>query len=234
MSLAERYVGISPAMQGFGAGQAAGKRGIYSTGATLALLSEGNQRLDIYIRRLRYPFHKLGKLIYRAYRAFRPNGPEFEAYGEQGEALRQVFSLEEPAGFRGLFFDIGASDAAANREVDRQNLLLMANTMATYYRQIWEASATLASIPPEHPAREVLLMVLDGARDLAKRLLFAFDVGDRERILPDIRKVMGGAAPGQGGLSGVEGSIQPSELQSLLQSLEGLQGGGLEEAGVPG
>lgn len=225
MSLAERYVGISPAMQGFGAGQSAGKRGIYATGATLALLSEGNQRLDIYIRRLRYPFHRLGKLIYQSYKMFRPLG--YEQYGELGQQLQQAFALPESDY---LLFDIGASDAAANRETDRQNLLLMANTMAQYYTQIWQAVQVLGTIPPDNPAREVLLGVLDGARDIAKRLLFSFDIGDRERILPDVRKITSGP-PEQGGLSGIEGTVQPSELQSLLQGIGAVTGGNNGEGG---
>lgn len=228
MSLAERYVGISPAMQGYGSGQSAGKRGVYATGATLALLAEGNQRLDIYLRRLRYPFHRIGRMTFECYRLFRPNGPEFAAYGEKGESLRQVFRIKEPAGSSGIFFDIGASDAGANRETDRQNLLLMAQTMASYYTQIWQAVGTLAQVPEGSPVKETLLMVLDGARDLANRLLFAFDVPDRDRILPDLRKLFGSD---QGGLQGLEGAIQPADLQSLLA---GITAGEEGSAQVPG
>lgn len=226
MSLAERYIGISPSMQGFGAGQSAGKRGVYSTGGTLALLSEGNRRLDIFIRRLRYPFHRIGALTAQAYNQFAPN--YWDKFGEQGNAIKQAFKLAGPNG--GLLYDLAASEASSNREIDRQNLLQMANVMANYYEKIIELGGAMRQLPPEDPLRPVALMVLDGARDLANRLLFAFDQGDRNRLLPDATKVLGGGA-GQkptdrpGRVQSAPGDIPPSELEGVLKNIAAVSGG---------
>src|SRR5207249_4238769 len=46
--LADRLTAIGPPMQGLAEGQT-GKRGVYNTSGTLALLSEGNQRQDTNI-----------------------------------------------------------------------------------------------------------------------------------------------------------------------------------------
>lgn len=229
---AERYTGLSPAMQGFGAGTV-GKRGIYSSMGTMALLSEGNKRLDIYIKRMRRPFHRIGSQIFTSYRDFKDT-QEFASYGPNGDLLKQAFSLREPDGFKGFFFDLGASDASANKEVDRQNLLLMANTMSAYYRQIMELLPNVIQAPDGSPFKELGLQILDGARDLANRLLFSFDVYDRNKLLPDVREMLGGGekpqprspAADQVGLPQAEGDVSPSQL-SALSSAIGKVGGGL-------
>lgn len=230
MALAERYTGISPAMQGFGAGTV-GKKGIYSSQGTLALLSEGNKRLDIYIRRMRLPFHTLGSQIFTSYRDFRDT-QDWSVYGESADLLKQAFALKEPDGYRGFFWDLGASDASANKEVDRQNLLLMGNTMAAYYKQIMSLIPSVVQAPDGSPFKELGLQILDGARDLANRLLFSFDVYDRTKLLPDVRAALGGGKPparptsaDQVGLPQAEGDVSSSQLQSLSSSIGQIAGG---------
>lgn len=226
--LAEQYTGVQAPMQGYGAGVLQGKRGIYSSQGTLAMLAEGNRRLDIYLYRAREPFHDLGNLIYQSYKHYRPDGAEFTQWGERGAAIRKTFTFAEPEDFPGYYFNLSAADASANREVDRTALLLMANTMAGYYRQIVEAAATVTQLPPDHPLGEVLKSVLDGAKDLASRLLFAFDIGDKKRLLPDVREILGGS-PRAGaeqadrvGLPQSDEVLSIDRLQSLSQNLSSL------------
>jgi hypothetical protein len=233
MQLAERYTGISPAMQGFGAGSMQGKRGIYANSATLALLAEGNKRLDIYLKRLRDPFNKLGRLIFTSYRDFRTTGSEYAQWGEHGQILQKLFAIKEQPDYRGVFFDIAASDASANRETDRTALLLMANTMSAYYSQLMQSAQMVVSMPENTPVRELLLQVLDGAHDLASRLLFVFDVGDRNHLLPDLRKVLGGQSPPdiaktaeQAGMPPTEEPVSEGNLRDLSRGIAAIAGGG--------
>jgi len=237
---AERYTGISPAAQGFGSG-VVGKKGIYSSQGTLALLAEGNKRLDIYLRRIRRPFHNLGSQIFTSYRDFASGAKVWAAYGQNGDLLKQAFSLREPDGFKGLFFGIGASDSSANKEIDRQNLLLMANTMAAYYKQLMSLIPAVVQAPEGSPFKELGLQILDGARDLANRLLFAFDVHDRQHMLPDVRKILGGGesaerspAADKAGVPQAEGAVSESELQGLSQSVSQIAGSsGAQNGGRP-
>jgi hypothetical protein len=240
LQLAERTTGISPPMQGAGAGSMQGKRGIYSSMGTLALLAEGNRRIDIYLKRLQYPMHRLGNLIYQSYRTFQPNGAQYSMWGEAGQAIQKTYAFKEPPDYRGYFFEMSASDSSANKETDRTALLLMANTMAGYYRQIVEAATAVAQQPPGSPISAVLLLVLDGAKDLADRLLFSFDIGDRKRLLPDVRTVLGGA-PDAGaqqaqsaGVPGSEGAVSGADLQALSQRLGAINGGSPAPAGNGG
>jgi hypothetical protein len=240
LQLSERYSGINTPMQGLGAGTMEGKRGIYNSQGTLAMLAEGNKRLDIFLKRLRLPFHRVGNIIFQSHKEFRPDGPEIEAFGaDRSQRLKKLFAITEPFNFRGLFFDIGATDAGANRELDRQNLLLMANTMAAYYRQVVESSTMLAQLPSNHPLQNILLSVLDGARDLANRLLFAFEIGDRERVLPDVREVLQGGVGRPGlanppGVPGAEGALGLEDLSNLSSRLNALTGGGFPQTGRGG
>lgn len=234
LQLAERYTGVTAPMQGAGTGSLSGKRGIYNTGGTLALIAEGNRRIDLYTKRLRYPFHRLGSLIFQSYRDFRPNGPELEAMGSTGQLVKELFKLRESPDFPHLFFDIGASDGSANKETDRTALLLMANTMASYYRQVVEAASVISQIPdPNHPLAKILLSVLDGARDLANRLLSVYDVGDRKSLLVDVRELMGGSpeagaeAASSRGMPATEEDVSGGELQSLSTRLAALQSQGV-------
>lgn len=231
LQLAEAYTGIGPAMQAFGAGVISGKRGIYNSQGTLAVLAEGNRRLDIYLKRLRFPFHKLGNLIYQSYRDFKGDKLTYTRMGENGQNLEKTFRLVEPNEFKGLFFDIAASDAGVNKETDRSALLLMANTMASYYRQVLELSNLAAQSPPQSPIHQVVTLVLEGAKDLADRLLFAFDIGDRKRLVPDVGKLLGGgpptqpSTPEQGGMPAPEGNFSLEQLQNLQTGLAALQSG---------
>jgi hypothetical protein len=214
-------------MQGFGAGQAAGKRGVYATGATLALLSEGNRRLDIFIKRIRAPFHKIGRKTALAYNQFDPGS--FDRFGKKGAMIRQAFALADEQS-RALLYDLSASDSADNQEVDRQNLLQMGNTMAVYYEKVLSLASAYRQLPENDPLRPIALMVLDGARDLARRLLFAFKIGDRDRLLPDAAKVLQGQQGQQGqavepgGAPGTAPAVQPSQLEAVLQGIASASG----------
>lgn len=225
--LAERYTGISPPMQGFGAGQMEGKRGVYTTGGTLALLSEGNSRMDIYIRRVRASFHQVGALIFTNYRLM--GKEDYTQYGPSGQYLKEAFNAQLPSGF---VWGIGCSDAAANKEIDRTNLLMVANTLGSYYQQLWQGVSVVGQMPPDNPMREVLLSILDGAKDLADRILFAFDQGDRERLLPDVRKLLSAGGPQGGGppaVSGDQAGMSGTDLSSLSERIAAFSGRGPEQ-----
>jgi hypothetical protein len=238
LSLAERYTGISAPMQGMGTG-AAGKRGTYASQGTLALLAEGNRRLDIYIKRLRSPFHRLGKIIYISYRDF-SDRDELKLWGEDGQHIQEAFDAggNDPR-FRNLFFDFSASEASANKEVDRSSLTIMANTMAAYYGQVLQLVQLAAGMPDGAPAKAIVMAVLEGAHDLAERLLTAFDISDRKKLLPDVRSMLaGGTPPAASGPSqpagpgGAPNDVSLSGLQALLPGLT--QATGSVGAGTPG
>lgn len=236
LQLAERYTGVSPAAQGQGSG-VNGKRGTYASQGTLAMLAESNRRLDTYIKRVRLPFHRLGKRIYTSYRDF-GDADEFQKWGGNAQLVSQLFAADSKLVGGHTFFDLSASDSGANRETDRSGLLLMANTMSAYYHELVQMLQMAASAPQGSPVQELMLQIADGAHDLANRLLFHFDIDSRSKLLPDLRKVLAGGASGPGGpqqasqgapaaaLPESQGPVSPEQLQQLQGQLAQFAGGG--------
>jgi len=233
--LASTYTGISAPQQTMGGGVLEGKRGIYSAQGTMAMLQEGNDRPNLYLREFREPMHKIGRLMFRSHRDLRSTPIPFSLWGKYGQYLQNVFALPEPPDYDPVFFAIGASDGGANKEIDRTNLLLMANTMAGYYNQLTQAVSVAATQPEGSPIRETLLLVLDGAKDLADRLLFVFDIGDRKKLIPDVRDVLGGgdgsggqylptseSGANEAGLPQSEEAVPISGIQNLARSISSL------------
>lgn len=228
LSLADRYTGMGAPMQAMGSGILEGKRGVYSAQGTMAMLQAGSDRPDLFLKEYREAFHRIGRKVYRYNRDFRSKPLPFQFWGENGNILRTIFQFPEPDDYDPVYFSIGASDGSANKEADRTNLLLMANTLAGYYNQLWQAVATVGQLPPGDPIRETLLMVLDGAKDLADRLLYVFDIGDRNKLIPDVRNVLGGG-PGQepaptfgadeGGPPETENPVPLTGIQALSDSI---------------
>lgn len=236
LQLSERYTGVSQPMQGMGTGTM-GKKGTYNTGGTLALLSEGNRRLDIYIKRLREPIHKLGKIIFTSYRDF-GDPAELDQWGQNGKFVKEAFQFAPgSAEYRNMLFDFSASDAGANKETDRQALLLMSNTMAAYYQQIMGLSQAIAGMPDGSPAKAIAMAVLDGANDLATRVLTAFDITDRKTLVPNVRELLGAGSPEQpaqapngGGAPANAPNVPDARLQAILGGAAGSPGGQGPEA----
>lgn len=231
LELTNKYTGVGPAQQAFGSGMLDGKRGVYNAQGTMAMLSEGNQRLDLYLRQFRNPMHKFGAAMVRANRTMRSEPIPFQLWGEYGQLLEEVFSLPEVPGYPTVFYAIGASDGSANREIDRTNLLLMANTLASYYNQLFQAATVITQLEPNNPLREILLQTLDGAKDLADRILFVFDIGDRSPLIPDVRDILGAGnqqqpggpgGPQPGAVQGAPGNVSVSGLQALSDRIASL------------
>lgn len=231
LQLSERYTGVSQAMQGMGTGSM-GKKGTYNTGGTMALLAEGNRRLDIYIKRLREPMHHLGKIIFTSYRDF-GDQDELNAWGQNGQYVKEAFQFAPGSPeYRNLLFDFSSSDAGANKETDRQALLLMSNTMAAYYQQIMGLSQAIAGMPDGTPAKAIALAVLDGANDLATRVLTAFGIEDRKSLVPDVRQLLGAGSPQQppqptqsGGPGPASSNVPDARIQAILGGAAGSPGG---------
>jgi hypothetical protein len=232
LQLAERYTGVSQPMQGMGTGSM-GKKGTYNTGGTMALLAEGNKRLDIYIKRLREPMHRLGKTIFTSYRDF-GDPEELQQWGQNGQLVKECFDFTtKSVEYRNMFFDFSASDAGANKETDRQTYMLLSNTAASYYQQILGLSQAISGMPPGSPASAVALAVLDGARDLFSRLLTVFDIPDRATLVPDVRKLLGqgSAEPPQpptqpGPTQPATGDVPDARVQAILGGAAGSSGQG--------
>lgn len=220
--LAERDTGISPPMQGFGAGSMQGRRGVYSAMGTLALLSEGNRRINVQLHDIRGPFGRLGRQIYAMYHQHSVPEQLFWQPGVRSENLKAAFKVSPPEGVEAMFFELAASDAAVNKETERQSLMLAVQVLSQYYGVLMQMTQVVLS--SKNPLFiQVSLQIVESARLLAQRILTAFDIYDRSNFLPDLMRIIqeaqnGGDQPG--GPTSPQGAVQPGFDIAAVSQLE--------------
>jgi hypothetical protein len=197
LELAEKRSGVSPPMQGAGAGSNT-KRGVYTAMGTLSLLQEGNTRTDLNITDIRYAHTRLGRLLGLEYATFGLRDDLKEQFGEAGEKIQQA--LEAIIQHK-MALPVYASTASVNREVEKQSDLMMMQTMERYHQGV---AAMLQAVnnpmmPPQ--IKQYTMDALEAARTLMKATLRHFGQDEVDRLVPEIPKAQpqqpqGGGQPG--------------------------------------
>jgi hypothetical protein len=181
LSLAERRTGVSPPMQGFGAGVQAGRRGIYTAMGTLSVMQEGNRRTDLNIADLRYAFTKLGRIVLRQYAEFGIRDDLLRRFGSEAEVIRRAMQLVRTDNIE---IAVAASTASINKEIEKQNDILLMNLMDRHYSMVTQMLQAI-SVPMTPPAVKDYLTRVVRASDLMMReVLRHFDYDDPERFIP--------------------------------------------------
>lgn len=232
ISLAERLVGIGAPMQGLSTGQR-DKRGVYNTGGVLAMMSEGNQRQDTNIRDARQVLGDIAKCSYFLQAHFGRNDPSLELFPPKvKQEVLAAFEQTNRDRLRFAKFEIKASSAASNRELEKASLSQMSNVLAQHSQTILALTPqVLGAANPQHKAMIYGVMRLSSW--MAKRLLAAYEEFDTQEVLPDVDGIIGGggAAPpnGQGAASqgmvggGPAGPGAPPSRE-VLQQMASLSG----------
>lgn len=199
MQLSERLSGIGAVMQGYAAGMM-GKRGIYNAAGTIALLQESNQRQDTNIRDAREVLSAVAKASYMLQARFgRKDDPTIGYFPDKiQEQIRQALIMSTPQRVSQSQFEVKASTAGANKEVERQNLMALATVLAQYGQQAQQLVQLLANPKVNQSIRLVANDVLSMHRWMAQRLLRAYDELDVEGVLPDVRTAIETTVPGGG------------------------------------
>jgi hypothetical protein len=189
LELAEKRSGVSPPMQGSGAGSNT-KRGVYTAMGTLSLLQEGNTRTDLNITDVRFAHTLLGRMVCRQYGAFGPDS-EFhkdrvKMFGRMAPAISQALDML----YRGkLALPVYASTSSVNREVEKQNDLMLAGIMARHYQMITQMIQGANSQNPMQPTDPVVkkyLMDSIGSADLLmKYILRHFGYDEVDTLVPE-------------------------------------------------
>ncbi len=222
LELAERRSGVSPPMQGFGAGTQT-KRGIYSAMGTLSLLQEGNRRTDLIISDIRFGHTKLGRILSKEYAHFGLDESKLLQFGDQAELVSKAAEMIRK-GRLGL--PIYSATASVNKEVEKQNDLMLAQVMARHYGMIAQLlqQASVSVLP--QPVRDYMVEVVKSSDFLMKEILRAFDKDDVGALVPDPFKKKGGAAGGQSGLTVLQSPQSPAMAGGPGgQTVPGLPGG---------
>jgi hypothetical protein len=199
LELAERRSGVSPPQQGFGAGTMSGKRGVYSAMGTLSLLQEGNRRSDLTLSDIRDAHVRLGRIITRQYHEFSGGSKfceeRFKLFGERAATIKKALQLLVE---RKMGIPVFASSASVNKEVEKQNDIMLSQIVAKHYSMVSQLLMQLnqGAIPPQ--VKEYSLQIIDASNYLMKGILKHFDHDDVDRLIPDpLKKIRGAVQSGQ-------------------------------------
>jgi hypothetical protein len=181
LELAERRAGISPPMQGAGAG-AQGKRGIYTAMGTLSVMQEGNRRTDLNISDLRYAHTKLGRILLADYSKFGVRDSLLSMFGDKASKITTALEAVK-SGRIGL--PIYSSTASINKEVEKQNLIMLVQLMRGHYIGISQMMAQASSMMTPPQVKEYLLQVIKASNIVMKNTLRQFDQEDVDLLVPE-------------------------------------------------
>jgi len=184
LELAEKRSGVSPPMQGAGAGSNT-KRGVYTAMGTLSLLQEGNTRTDLNVTDIRYAHTRLGRILGLEYGTFGLRDDLKEQFGEAGEKIQTALDAIVS---RKMALPVYASTASVNREVEKQSDMMMTQIMDRYHQGVAAMLQALNNpIVPDN-VKKYTMDALEAARTLMMTTLRHFGQDEIERLVPEIPK----------------------------------------------
>jgi hypothetical protein len=186
--------GIAPAVAGMGSGTTGKTKGIYSANSTLALMQAGNTRTNHVTSTFRHAHVKLGSILTAMYGKFPGIEQKAKAFGKEGPALVQA--LEEFL-HKKSWIPIRSSDASINREVDKQNDMLIVSLLQRHYTAVGQMMQAISNpaIPPE--VKDYLMKVIHSMDAFTMRILRDFQYDQPEEYVPEPR-IQPAGAPGGG------------------------------------
>lgn len=180
MDLAERRSGVSPPQQGYGAGVMHGRRGVYTAMGTLALMQDGNNRTDLNITDVRYAHAKLGRLFLKCYAHFGV-GDRAELFGEKAQYIKTALDAVRS---NKLMIPVYASNSSVNREVEKQNDLMLVGVMTKHYQMVAQLLQAAAQPMIPNNVREYFGEVVVAADSMMKTVLRHFGIDEPSRLVP--------------------------------------------------
>jgi hypothetical protein len=224
MAIAKERTGVDPASGGTGGGIVNPKRGIYSAAGTSMVMAQANNRNNLRTGDMRSAHTKLGLKFLTLYSNF-GIGEKLRAYGNDGAKLRKAFELYK-AGTLGL--RLRPSSASMNKEMERQNDILLSDRLDRYYQsqaQILQAVQT-PGIP--EPLKQYYFDMLLATKATMQSLLRNFNKDNTETILPDVAKIITAFQQQAGAGNGNQdsrGSNPVSQIPSGIMAQGGVPAG---------
>lgn len=208
LALVKERTGIDPATGGTGGGIVNSKRGIYSSQGTFAVLQQQNSRTGLRMSDMRSAHSRAGSKFAKLYASF-GLGTKLRQFGDNAEALKAAFENIK-SGKLGL--SVRASTASMNKELEKQNDIMLSQTLNQLYQgdaQIIQAMA-MQGMPKE--LMEYYVDTLRAKQALYKQIVQNFGHDDAARLIP-VPPMLKGNRPNeltsQQGANGQPGSAQP-------------------------
>jgi hypothetical protein len=234
LELAERRSGVSPPQQGMGAG-GPGKKGVYSAMSTLSLLQEGNSRKDLNVSDMRDAHVRLARLISLQYGKFGSDSKHHEGrlalFGSKNKLIQKALEMIAQ---RKMGLPCYSSTASINKEVEKQNDMMLSQMMWRHYQAISTLLGSLQNAQTPPLVKQYFLETIMAANLLMKKILRNFGHDEVERLVPDPVKTIK-AMMEQGGQNGGTGEGAGPAQRALPEGeTPGEIGGGPPLAGGAG
>lgn len=178
----ERF-GIGPAVAGDGAGKQMDKKGHYGSMGTLAVMQDSNTRVAHRTSDFRHSHVKLVSLLTDFY-GFMGLGRKGSIFGLDDKLLSEALAdhLE-----RRVRIPIRAATASANREVTKQNELLLNAALGAYIKEtstMYQAAMN-AQLPPLY--KKWLTGIIKARTRLMQQIIRDFQLSDQpEEFVPNV------------------------------------------------
>jgi hypothetical protein len=219
LELAERRSGVSPPQQGAGAGTQ-GKRGIYSAMGTLSVMQEGNTRKDLNVSDMR-DFHvRLMRLVSYQYgllgKGSKYHEERLKLFGKKAEAIETALSMIVA---KKLGLPLYSSSASVNKEVEKQNDVMLSQIMARHYQMITQLLTGVQNVMTPDSVKKYMGDVITASNFLMKSILHNFGRDEVERLVPEPAKEKPSGQPQDGTQpqgatpQPVDGSAAPPRIQ---------------------
>lgn len=179
---AERRTGVSEG----NVNRMAAQRGLSSSRTpattTLALLGESNKRFELAIENSK---DADSILLMQHVMLLKQYWSRQRRYADQWDTSKArlldiLFSLDNDTIRRSLVVEVSASTSAVNRDVEKQNMIVLSQYMREFYGLFLTFVRMQAQSPGLQP---IVRKIIDGISTFAERLLRTFDIRDPERFI---------------------------------------------------
>lgn len=180
LALVKERTGIDPATGGTGGGIVNSKRGIYSSQGTFAVLQQQNSRTGLRMSDMRSAHSRAGSKFAKLYANF-GLGTKLRQFGDNADTLKEAFENIK-SGKLGL--SVRASTASMNKELEKQNDVMLAQTLNQLYQgdaQIIQAMS-MQGMPPD--LQQYYIETLRAKQALYKQIVQNFGHDDAARLIP--------------------------------------------------
>ncbi len=189
--------GVEPAISGMGTGGVTKRPAVYSSLGTLAVMQENNSRVNLKTSDFRHAHVKLGSLLVRVFGKFGTAGRE-RMFGQDARYLMQAldaFTRNQ------LAIPIRASVASLNREVEKQNDMILVNLLQRYNTAVAQLIQAAANPMTPPPMQEYLKNTVRTQHAFMRRVLkdFGYDEPDAYLPVPQLDTPGAAGAPPGGG-----------------------------------
>lgn len=180
LALVKERTGIDPATGGTGGGIVNAKRGIYSSQGTFAVLQQQNSRTGLRMSDMRSAHSRAGSKFAKLYAHF-GLGKKLRQFGSNANTLRDALDNIK-TGKLGL--SVRASTASMNKELEKQNDIMLSQTLSRLYQEDAQIIQSLGmqGMPPD--LKEYYTQVLRAKQALYKQIVQNFGHDDAARLIP--------------------------------------------------